>query len=404
MSNLLKYPLEDGYESTLAQAWDGQVGTITVNASPSFTFPSWVTTYIVVDPGKTTMQIGEINAYDAGLKTITVSNITLEKGAGINSTAVNHTVWAKVIISDNYQFWKDILDAINSKIDTEDAQHAVYADDAARDAVITSPSNWMEVYNTTDWAFNDYIGWAWVIRATGAVVNASTTVAGKVEIATDAEITAGTGTGWTGAILSVTPTQANTLVNLATTDTTSSDTDFYMFEDAAASNINKKITQANLRESLAASETVKGTAERATNAEALAWVDTTRYITSAQMKTETDLLKESSFARATQDISSTTTLNIAHGLWKVPILVEITWWVWNTSTSEWSYDGTNDECTALITTTIQNRTDRSIILSNSTWFSTSLQWNITVDGTNVIIAWTKAWSPTWTWYIRIKTT
>jgi hypothetical protein len=57
--------------------------------------------------------------------------------------------------------------------------------------------------------------------------------------------------------LSVTPTQVNKSINLATTDTTSDDTDYYMFSDAAASDVNKKITQANLRDTIAASETAK---------------------------------------------------------------------------------------------------------------------------------------------------
>lgn len=38
----------------------------------------------------------------------------------------------------------------------------------------------------------DYVSGAWVQRASGAVANASTTVAGKVEIATQTEVNNGT--------------------------------------------------------------------------------------------------------------------------------------------------------------------------------------------------------------------
>lgn len=63
------------------------------------------------------MQIAKINAYDATAKTMTVSSITVNKGASIASTAQTHSVGAEVIISDNYQYWEDIRNSINSKVD-----------------------------------------------------------------------------------------------------------------------------------------------------------------------------------------------------------------------------------------------------------------------------------------------
>jgi hypothetical protein len=79
MTQLEKYPLQDGFETTLSQAWNGATGTIYVNTVPTFTFPSGVTTYIVVNPGKSNMQVAEINAYDESAKTITVNSISLNK-------------------------------------------------------------------------------------------------------------------------------------------------------------------------------------------------------------------------------------------------------------------------------------------------------------------------------------
>jgi len=281
MADLTNYPLEDGFKTTLTQTWDWATWNINVWSTPSFTFPSWVTTYIVVNPWKSNMQIAEINAYSAVNGTMTVNNITLEKWASVNSTAQTHNVWSEVIISDNYQFWKDILDAINSKVDVEDWLLAVYADDTARDAAITSPTNWMSCYNTTDWAFNDYIGWAWTIRATWATPNATESVAGKIELPTDAEVTAKTATGWTWATICPTNAQTGKSVALKAVDATMAETDHIVFDKAWTDN---KMLVSVLRDQLAASTTIKGTVELATDAEVTAWTDETRYVNSKQVK------------------------------------------------------------------------------------------------------------------------
>ena len=75
---------------------------------------------------------------------------------------------------------------------------------AQRTAV--TAANWMIVYDTDIWVHYQYIGWAWSTFATWAVVNASETVAGKVEIATQTEFDNWTDT-WSSAELIVTPWQ-----------------------------------------------------------------------------------------------------------------------------------------------------------------------------------------------------
>ena len=219
MSQLTNIPLQDNYKSTLSQAWDGNVWTIYVNTVPSFTFPSWVKTYICVDPWKTNMQVARISAYDATLKTITVDNITLDKGNGVAYTAQTHTVGSVIEISDNYQFREDILTALNTKVNTNssDTDIGKFANAAARDAYFTSPVNWNSAYLTTEGKWTDYVGGAWVDRATGSTPNASTTVAGKVEKATSGEVTAGTSTWWTGAELFVWPAELKTVTDWLTT-------------------------------------------------------------------------------------------------------------------------------------------------------------------------------------------
>jgi len=77
----------------------------------------------------------------------------------------------------------------------------IYANAAARDAAITSPREGSGVKLTTEGVITDYLGGAWVTRTADTTANASTTVAGRVEMATAAERAAGTAAGGTGALL-----------------------------------------------------------------------------------------------------------------------------------------------------------------------------------------------------------
>ncbi len=195
MSQLTNIPLQDNYKSTLSQAWDGNVWTIYVNTVPSFTFPSWVKTYICVDPWKTNMQVARISAYDAILKTITVDNITADKGNGVAYTAQTHTVWSVIEISDNYQFREDLATAIDSKVDTNSNDIVIgkFADVTARNAYFTSPVEWNSAYVTWVWR-TDYISWSRQTRST--TVASSTTQLGSIELSTQTETEDQTATWW----------------------------------------------------------------------------------------------------------------------------------------------------------------------------------------------------------------
>ena len=277
MSNISNIPLEDWFSTSLTRSWDWGVWTIYVASTPSFTFPSWITTYIVVNPWKSNMQLATINAYNSSLKTMTVSSITLNKWASVASTANPHSVWSKVIISDNYQFWADIISSLNSKVDWDTQPFPSYTT-SWRDAL--TASNWMVIYNSTTWELNQYISWSWsAISAWSTQSNASLTVAGKVELATDSEITAWTATWWTWASLVITPEQQKKSISLKWAWTTFWDTDEIVVN---ISWVDYRITWANLRESIVASTTTKGTVEMATDAEVVTGTDETRYINPKQ--------------------------------------------------------------------------------------------------------------------------
>lgn len=72
----------------------------------------------------------------------------------------------------------------------------VYTTTTTRDTSIPSPTNWMVVYVTADWSFYKYEWWSRTTFASGSVPNATTTVAGKVELWTVAEGKAWTSTWW----------------------------------------------------------------------------------------------------------------------------------------------------------------------------------------------------------------
>jgi len=71
-----------------------------------------------------------------------------------------------------------------------------------------TPANWDIVYDSTLWENYQYIAWAWsAISAGSTQPNASETVAGKVEIATSAQMDAWIDTWETGALLVRTPSK-----------------------------------------------------------------------------------------------------------------------------------------------------------------------------------------------------
>lgn len=272
MSQLTNIPLQDNYKSTLSQAWDGNVWTIYVNTVPSFTFPSGIKTYICVDPWKTNMQVARISAYDATLKTITVDNITLDKGNGVAYTAQTHTVGSVIEISDNYQFREDILTAMNTKVNTNSADTDTwkFADATARDAYFTSPAWWMSAYLEDSQTRTDYNWVSWGTRATQW--NASTTAKWVVEISTQTETEDQTATWLTWA--TVVPTNATINPNNITS-TAPATGDKISFADISDSN---KLRSTTIQTAVDTARPL------ATNAEVITWTGTTQSITPLHLR------------------------------------------------------------------------------------------------------------------------
>lgn len=288
MANL---PLQDWYETQLAQSWNWAVGLIYVLETPVYT-PKTTPTIITVNPWKTNAQLAVINDYDASAKTLTVSAITpLYKAKGVLSTAQSHWTGSKVIISDNYEFWKDLLNTTDNQTITWDMTFdwdatfngamnftaigdvnvngksnpaPVVADTTARDALYTAPVtgdmawvtslNALQIYNTATAQ--------WVTQDAGTPAPVATeSVQGIMKLhaaSADPKAIVSEEAGTSGTAVSA----SNKLVDNA--DTTG--------------------TGLIIRSSVEASTTVKGIVELATDAEALAGTDETRYINSKQVK------------------------------------------------------------------------------------------------------------------------
>ena len=212
MSDITKFPIEDWFETTLAQEWDWSTWNMFVTKVPASVLPSGVTTYVVVSPWRNRMQVVEVDGWDDTNNTFNVISIATEKWAWLNYTQQAHWVGSIVRISDNYEFWKEIKDNVNSKMDLDWSNWLEYADTTARDAAL-----WWDWVATENYrmvkAWANYFNYnlttnQWEVIDTGtATPNASVDDAWVVEIAEDAEIEAETDTWSTGAKLVATPSQ-----------------------------------------------------------------------------------------------------------------------------------------------------------------------------------------------------
>lgn len=224
MPNLTSIPRQSLFQTTLQSPINAvQTSGIILSDVIDFT-PSGVFYLSILDPSNPEVisctgqnSSGELTGVTRGL----------ELADGVAGVATAHGAGVTIVLSDPFQVYEDIQTAVNSKIDETGGtltglldfsgsgriQVPVFADDTARDAAIPSPANGLLVYNTADGEFQAYQSGAWASVASGSTQpNASETVAGKVELATQSELNAGTDIGATGASLVATPSKLASLV------------------------------------------------------------------------------------------------------------------------------------------------------------------------------------------------
>ena len=187
---------ESGFSTTLAAKLNSTDTSATVATAPTVT------------KGRFFVQSGNSKAWFAftGVSGTTLTGLTFKSQTADPSTTVTGLTFVagtKIKLVAMHDQLSDKQEGLPVKI---------YADTTARDADITSPTNGMQCYVTADGTFYDYVAGTWTARANGTNVNASATVAGRVEVATTAQSIAGTDTGETGALLSALPSDiaANT--------------------------------------------------------------------------------------------------------------------------------------------------------------------------------------------------
>lgn len=217
MSNFVTTPRQDKYSTRLSTKLTTTATEVELNTAPDFTLSGTDRLYLVINPGTSKHQIVKISAISGTTCTVdTLAEPLYEGGTG---TAFEQPAGSPVIITNTWQTFSDIETAISSKVDdTGDTMsgllqfsgtdHAglrlISLTTAQRNAL--TPADGDLVFDTDDGLPYVYYGGSWNSVDTGTTTpNASTTVAGKVELATQAEADAGTSTGGTGAALVTSP-------------------------------------------------------------------------------------------------------------------------------------------------------------------------------------------------------
>lgn len=217
MTDIPNRPKVSHYEGVLSTPIDSSQTTgITISPVPDYT-PSGETLIISVLNPKGVEDLSCTGISAAGV----LSGVTrgLVTASGGSSSARAHGAGIKVVISNPWQLYDDINTASESKVDlagdtmtgllqfsgTDHAGIRLISLTTAQRIGLT-PANGDMVYDSDFGQGYQYVGGSWYPMDVGtSFPNASTTVAGKVEEATDAEVGAGTAAGGTGAQLYINP-------------------------------------------------------------------------------------------------------------------------------------------------------------------------------------------------------
>lgn len=152
--------------------------------------------------------------------------------------------------------------------------------------------------------------------------------------------------------------------------------DYVAISDGSDSNNTKKVLISKIADN--ASESNAWLVERATNSEALAWTDTTRYTTPKQMRD--NAIKTAIIQHSKSEDGFPITFTFPHWLWVIPKAISVsTRSSQNGYSSGWFWNWTNNKCSHIhwISGT------ESIYCKNISW--EWMSWVISADATNVTI-------------------
>lgn len=185
-------------ERLTADVTDLVPGTWTISRKPTTATAGW---YTISKDSPAKREVVYISAFP------TSTTATVDTRGESGTTAKTHESGETFELCTDAEWYNDHETRINTKAEkagsilTGPNTGPVYANAAARDLAIPSPTNGQSCYLTAEGYWTDYIAGAWTQRATGATANGSETVAGKWEGATVAEQGTATDAGGTGASL-----------------------------------------------------------------------------------------------------------------------------------------------------------------------------------------------------------
>lgn len=117
--NISYRPAQDGYSAQLAKGLTNSLTdlTIFVDETPSY-LPTNTETEAILNPGLSNAELVTISDYNSTLKTITIKSGGRARPlkSGVTATAQTHSSLSQIIISDNFDFWDQIYNAVNSKL------------------------------------------------------------------------------------------------------------------------------------------------------------------------------------------------------------------------------------------------------------------------------------------------
>lgn len=218
MPDISNIPKQSFFRATLqSPITAAQTSNIVLSDVPEYTAGGETVYLNILDPDSP--ETISVTGWNSGTNILSGVTRGVAKYSGGGSSASAHGAGIAVVLSNDWNYFQDFATAINSKVDTAGdtmsglLQFSGTSTEGLRLKSLTTPqrdaltaSNGAIIYNTTTGEFNVYQGGAWSVVASGSTQpDASTTVAGKVEIATQSELNNGTATGGTGASLVATP-------------------------------------------------------------------------------------------------------------------------------------------------------------------------------------------------------
>ena len=316
-------------------------------------------------------------------------------------TAYAHVAGAEIGCADSHLLWNilsSILDGTNSpvgfKLGTTIAYELAgalnfrsFVDSTARDAALSAPIDGETCVLTGTGVAQYYLGGSWHNFGNTGTTNASETVAGSIELATNAEMRTGTSTGGTGARL-VPPNDQL----IATSSGAGDQGKIFTLNSSGQIPVGFINQIYTLKSTLSAKGSMYVASGASTPAEQT--VGSNGQLLVADSTQANGVIWQTLACKTGKTNAGSGTQNIAHGLGRIPKSVNIRSLlnrgasVYTIDLCEGDYDGSSMNYRAyqvLYTSGTANSADGTDKIINVIGLSASA--TITVDATNIILAW-----------------